>query len=269
MAHWKKEKKEKIRQLLEDNDCKAFFVGFNNGRSTKSFYMDDIKDKDIILGYNLKNDIYYVWNAQIHIYNSYVTAPNKAINDIYTCYSSIHDGKGSCEKKLIIKEKRIEYFCNHWIDLLIPNEEDIKCIYDKNILWKNRFEEKEIIFNLDNFNNKIIREKYIFERYKRNSEFSEKVKNNYNNMCAVCRCSIPELLEAAHIIAVKDFGNDSLSNGICLCRNHHVLYDRGILKLNGDFTFSTDNELLKNDIYYKQALEKYHGKLLKPNNKTE
>lgn len=42
----------------------------------------------------------------------------------------------------------------------------------------------------------------------KNQRQSEAVPEEYDNKCAICRCSEPKILQAAHIIAVSDGGND-------------------------------------------------------------
>lgn len=76
------------------------------------------------------------------------------------------------------------------------------------------------------------RERKSTSVWKRDYRFREMILDNYNTKCAVCNCSEEKILEAAHIVAVKDGGKDTLENGICLCCNHHVMFDRGLFKLN-------------------------------------
>ena len=72
------------------------------------------------------------------------------------------------------------------------------------------------------------RRKIVTSRAERNSEFREKVLQR-DKFCQVCGCGNQIILEAAHIIAVKDSGSDDERNGICLCRNHHKMFDAGQL----------------------------------------
>lgn len=67
--------------------------------------------------------------------------------------------------------------------------------------------------------------------------------------CQICDCSIPEIIQAAHIWPVSEIKKSQLSdvdkidhatnkdNGIWLCENHHKLFDRNIIILSnsGDF----------------------------------
>ncbi len=54
------------------------------------------------------------------------------------------------------------------------------------------------------------------------------VFKRYGARCAVCDLDVPELLEAAHIVARQFDGCDDPRNGMVLCRNHHAAFDRGL-----------------------------------------
>jgi hypothetical protein len=58
-------------------------------------------------------------------------------------------------------------------------------------------------------------------------KFRFDVLKRYGPLCAVCDQSIPELLEAAHIVAKEFAGCDDPRNGLVLCRNHHRALDKG------------------------------------------
>jgi putative restriction endonuclease len=67
------------------------------------------------------------------------------------------------------------------------------------------------------------------------AKFRLGILNAYKNQCSVCEIKDKSLLRAAHIIDVKDGGTDDISNGICLCVNHEIAFDRGILKILPDY----------------------------------
>ena len=76
------------------------------------------------------------------------------------------------------------------------------------------------------------RERVSISTWKRNQRFRKIVLENYNYKCAICGCAEEKILEAAHINAVKNGGKDILENGICLCRNHHKMFDEKLIMLN-------------------------------------
>ena len=270
MAHWKPKHQKDIAILLNNNCCKAVFVGVgNNGTTTKDvFYYPE--HPDIIIGFNLPHRWYYIWNAYLHSSLCRATISDKVHDDspINAVYSPLQNGRGEYEKKLIVHEERIEYFCNHWLELLTPNSQDSFTDFSC-VLWADRDHPNpkswRTYVDESSENELMYRERIAAERYARDSSFPTRIKQAYGNQCAVCRCDIVEILEAAHIRAVQDFGNDSLSNGICLCRNHHKLYDSHLLELNGNFTFSALSESLAKDELYRFIVKKYKGNMIKPN----
>ncbi|NEQ99098.1 MAG: HNH endonuclease, partial [Cyanothece sp. SIO2G6] len=64
---------------------------------------------------------------------------------------------------------------------------------------------------------------------RKQDQFRKIVLGAYGNQCAVCDIKNSELLRAAHIVPVVNGGDDSVSNGICLCVNHEIAFDKGLL----------------------------------------
>lgn len=86
----------------------------------------------------------------------------------------------------------------------------------------------------------------IVQRQRRDPAFRERVLKCFNYTCVICGEKEKRVLEAAHIISVKEKGNDSISNGICLCANHHLMYDSALIDINLEektFSFSGDTAL--------------------------
>jgi len=81
-------------------------------------------------------------------------------------------------------------------------------------------------------------------RIVRDSKLAHDVKALYKHKCQVCNVAIPTkngfYSEGAHIRAIgkPHNGDDSLANLICLCPNHHVMFDKG------SFAISDNYELL-------------------------
>lgn len=110
-----------------------------------------------------------------------------------------------------------------------------------------------------------IRKRVSTTRFERDRKFRNQVLMEYGYKCAICRCSVKELLEAAHIQAVAAGGLDVVTNGICLCANHHIMYDQKLLKINfDDFTLEDIDECVKSMPWYDTFIKVYSGKILKP-----
>lgn len=77
----------------------------------------------------------------------------------------------------------------------------------------------------------------------RNPQIAERVKNLYNNCCQICGTAIKTYdtsilySEAAHIkpLGQPHNGYDDSSNMLCLCPNHHKLFDYGGITITEDF----------------------------------
>ena len=81
--------------------------------------------------------------------------------------------------------------------------------------------------------------------------FRTVVMKAYNNKCAVCQLGNKHLLEAAHIQPWSESSDEdriSVNNGILLCRNHHALFDNGILEIREDFIIKVKYEKTYSDV---------------------
>lgn len=59
--------------------------------------------------------------------------------------------------------------------------------------------------------------------------------------CVISNVTIPEVLEAAHIVPFKYHGEDTIANGFCMRMDIHQLFDSGHLRINVDGSvFLTD-----------------------------
>jgi putative restriction endonuclease len=78
------------------------------------------------------------------------------------------------------------------------------------------------------------RRRVMTARLQRDSAFSRNVAAQFGGACAVCGVQL-SVTEGAHIIPVHDNrSTDDVWNGVCLCANHHRLYDNRILRITQD-----------------------------------
>ncbi|KAA1054689.1 HNH endonuclease [Azospirillum argentinense] len=85
-------------------------------------------------------------------------------------------------------------------------------------------------------------EKVVMKPVRDQHAFRREVLNAYGRQCALCSISEPSLLRAAHIVDVAAGGSDDISNGICLCVNHEIAYDKGIIVIREDFTVEVNSD---------------------------
>ena len=102
----------------------------------------------------------------------------------------------------------------------------------------------EALQDIQNENYHADDEKSEVNRRSKQSVFSNKVKNNYGNTCAICGIQTKSLLIGSHIIpwaTRKDIRLDP-SNGISLCVMHDKLFDAGYI------TLSSENKVVVSDV---------------------
>jgi len=69
-------------------------------------------------------------------------------------------------------------------------------------------------------------------RLSRSGTFGPSVLAEFGQTCAICQIQL-RIVEGAHIIPIHDERcRDEVWNGLCLCRNHHRLFDLRIIRLN-------------------------------------
>jgi len=69
-------------------------------------------------------------------------------------------------------------------------------------------------------------------RLSRSGTFRRNVLAEFGQTCAICQTQL-RIVEGAHIIPIHDVRcRDEVWNGVCLCRNHHRLFDLRIVRLN-------------------------------------
>ena len=85
------------------------------------------------------------------------------------------------------------------------------------------------------------------------TEFRKKLMEAYSGKCLLSNASISEVLQACHIIPVKNNGDDSVGNGFILRSDLHLLYDSGHIKINEDGSVVLSDNL-KKDIFYSKTI---------------
>ncbi|WP_111709153.1 YDG/SRA domain-containing protein [Lutibacter citreus] len=103
--------------------------------------------------------------------------------------------------------------------------------------WQNLVK-KEL--PLGNENSKRIATEVL--RIVRDTKLSKEIKKLYNYECQICGTTISvrgaRYAEAAHIkpLGKPHNGNDQPGNLICLCPNHHVMFDKGVFAIENDLS---------------------------------
>ncbi len=82
--------------------------------------------------------------------------------------------------------------------------------------------------------------KIVKDVKKREKAFSRVIMRLYDYTCAACRYRIVTLngesaVDAAHIFPFHKSFDDSIGNGISLCKLHHWSFDRGLFSIDNDY----------------------------------
>lgn len=136
-------------------------------------------------------------------------------------------------------------------------------------------EKEEIVRERFPYKSREWTQKVIKKPYRKQGPFRRKVLKAYNNTCVVCEIKEPSILRAAHIVPVAKGGSDEIENGLCLCTNHEIAFDRGLIKIqpNGVVEVLSDKiKGLRSEILYPSDKSLYPSKKylkMKYNNKYE
>lgn len=247
--NWPPHAEEMIYRVLQDTNI---YIGQSINAEcliAKSMIMK----LDFVLIYHETRDVFIVWNTCIHqklhagervklLVGSY-NLTEGATDDIVFA-SRYYNGTNG-------QNNGTEY-----VAVIQPNG-----LYDffNNISYYNTFFSGDGCDpSMDSFQRKLD----AVIRKRRDPQFRNRILAKYGGTCAVCGESERVMLEAAHITSVSDGGNDDIENGICLCANHHKLYDNALLDINLDKgTFCCRSDKCKHTPWYLEA-KKRNFKLL-------
>ncbi|MBO7059613.1 MAG: HNH endonuclease [Fibrobacter sp.] len=168
----------------------------------------------------------------------------KNLNDKIEAYIETH--KQSAPEG-ISYGKEVYYVENDRISHILWYAEDD----NGNVTYDSKKNTKKLMFR-EGFQQK--RKKRTTEQVIRDQSAFRKNLLDLDRKCAISKISIPEVLQAAHIVAVKDGGFESVNNGILLRSDLHLLFDSDakILKIDSDGYVHVDKNRVGNYQEYMQ-----------------
>ena len=96
-------------------------------------------------------------------------------------------------------------------------------------------------------------------------EFRRNLMRAYGRKCAVSGCSVPQVLEAAHIMPYMGSHTNHVQNGLLLRADLHTLFDLGLLHIAPETYTLVVSSLLEGSVYWE-----YHGqKINMPQRKAD
>lgn len=243
---WPRYAKKTISRFFDKLTDFGVYIGQSRNAKCKVDKNEIVNVYNLIIIYCITYDVFIVWHTGIH--------------------RSLHAGE---EVTFSISTIRIGELNRQTVEFLdrtlngTNNQEQTKervAIIPKDKLFDflEYFDKYYLMFIPDNCPHEI-RQEFdrkidIVKRYRRDPDFRERILRRYNNTCVVCGTTNEVVLEAAHIIAVEDGGNDANENGVCLCANHHKMYDAGLIDIDlNNETFRYDDNKCKNESWYIEA----------------
>jgi hypothetical protein len=128
---------------------------------------------------------------------------------------------------------------------------------------ENRIFESEKLNDL--FDARASYSKGAINGFGRTSEFRNTVLDYFDHTCALCGAYLKFLnfssAEAAHIVPRSSIGVNRLENSLCLCKEHHWSFDRGMWSVDSQGKIIVCDELRK-DANFNNKYEEYLGKCI-------
>ena len=136
-----------------------------------------------------------------------------------------------------LEEEVWNEFCGNWE----------KMAYESELLlakFQNKKIEESADIELNDIPQGKERESLVKTRVNQ-SFFRSTVLSSYNQRCCITKLSIPELLEASHIVPWKDDEKNRLDpqNGLCLNNLHHRAFDQGFMTITTDYKICISKRL--------------------------
>ena len=119
---------------------------------------------------------------------------------------------------------------------------------------------------LDDKSSQPNRASQLIQRIVRNTQLGQEIKELYQFRCQICgeklKIGSGWYAEASHIqpLGKPHNGPDAKSNILCLCPNHHVLLDYGMITINNDYSLNgfSGNLFRDTDHYINLEFIEYH-----------
>jgi putative restriction endonuclease len=117
-------------------------------------------------------------------------------------------------------------------------------------------------------NNMSEKEAKAFEDIVRDTTFRRNVVSLYEQRCALCKLRIisrdsGDIVDGAHIKPFSRFKDDSYTNGLALCKNHHWAFDHGWFSINDDYRIIIPfDRFIEEPPEASRRMNDFHGELI-------
>lgn len=211
-------------------------------------------------------DLFMVWDCARHRGYKSIGAAQSAYSSVASwedikwgespiidCYKQIGSGGAErpYEKVLIVRMSFFDQFFMNCEEYMSFNE------FDEHFPCNNG----NAINAAHKWSTQRVRQRYSTSRLSRDASFTKQVLEAYGYQCAICGCDIREMLQADHEhgYTVAETSYDDPAHGVCLCANHHLLYDSDMLIIDlPNKSYMCKSEIC-NRKWYAQYFEKKEG----------
>lgn len=267
---YENERKQFSEAVSKYADKDNFLIGCGNicepkfditqykGDRNKKYAVKIFLDKKYFAVWNLTRHLQYGGKSTCCIADSWdeIEFENMPFVDIYKSLGKRNSG--ILEKILLVKfEYFKEFFLNYKVYMSF-NEFDLNFPYGNTITNE-----------ATNIYDESIRKRYSTTKAYRDAKFRDDVLEAYNYKCAICRCDIQEILQAAHErgYEVANTESDDSQHGICLCANHHLMYDNKLIDIDTvNHMLKINDNRLYNSLWFKEFSNKYNLKIAERKN---
>lgn len=263
----KSEFEKQIKNVLGTTD--NLIIGVATSIITDPKYVIPVVDSTIQYAVKLfsERNLFIVWDLEWRRSKTGYTGSSLSL-----CNNS-WDGISTRKTDISCQYKALEYqHSGKWEKIYIVGLDNLQRFFE-NIKEYMRFNTADDSFpqcdkakEEDTFDT-TTREKYSSTRWKRDNKFRESVLSAYNYECAICRCDLIDILQAAHEHGYEPRSTswDDPKHGFCLCANHHLMYDRNII----DFDLKSKSltildDKIKSMSWYREFVESFGSKLKSP-----
>ena len=142
----------------------------------------------------------------------------------------------------------------------------IDLIAQDTIQENNIYISDELINTFNRYWDILSPDSFLRQSIVRNAFFRKAVVHLYDYKCSICHLKVihsltQSVVDGAHIKPLYKFYDNQISNGICLCKNHHWAFDQGLLSIGDDYRIIISKQFQEESPYAK-PLEEFHGAII-------
>lgn len=231
--------------------------------------------EDALIGWSEEFKVFVAWNASIHsnhgdsaMLSCYEDILTKASEDGFADGLRWNRALGREEKYIAFEPEFLEQYLLSLTDIFeipvgdteLDESEDDEDEFEEEA--DNSLDEDSDVGTHEEFFERGERKRFVTEKI-RDYKFRKKLLEIYTSGCAICGTKFQEILQGAHVVPVSNEGTDHQNNGILLCANHHLMFDRNLIVISEDFTVHVA-ELVKDEYWYTSLVEDNGGKIYLP-----